>query len=298
MWGRAILLRAPRSAVRFITRLYYPVLGYDPSDLNSSTPFSCDLCAAHRSSVTPRTPEDDHGYSAFRGPSSSTIVTLGNVVRQLKHSHDVMQQLKHSSGVANSKLGLIQDSLAGMECTMAGIRSSVADLSVSHQLLSETGAALEARVDAAYPDSPRARGERLALGSQLSELSPRLSSIESSRGSPDIIISGIPASITYSPRTTVLRILEALWIPELAVDVLDVRSRSRKDVSAIGDHQRRSAVFIVTLKSFSIHHVIYKKYKKGNLTVEQVLALDQPVDHCISKRILWLLDSLIVFGTS
>ena len=46
--------------------------GYDSSDLNNSAPFRCDSCAAHRSSVTPRTPEDDHGGPASHGLSSSS----------------------------------------------------------------------------------------------------------------------------------------------------------------------------------------------------------------------------------
>ena len=177
--------------------------GYDSSDLNTSAPFRCDSCAAHRSSVTPRTPEDDRGGSASHGLSSSLPATLDDVMRQLKRSNGVMQQLRRSSGIADSKLGLIQDWLAGVERTMAGIRSNVAELSVSHQLLSERVAALEARADAAHPDSPRTHGESLAMRSQLAKLSSSLSSMESGRVSPDITISGIPASDTDSPKTMV-----------------------------------------------------------------------------------------------
>ena len=54
---------------------------------------------------------------------------------------------------------------------MAGIRSDVAELSVSHQLLSERVAALEARADAAHPESPGTRGESLVTKAQLAELS-------------------------------------------------------------------------------------------------------------------------------
>ena len=81
----------------------------------------------------------------------------------------VLQQLRHSSGVAVSRLGLIQDSLAGTECTMAGIRSDVSDFSASHELLTEKIAVLEARADAAVSDSTGLRGEDSALRSQLSE---------------------------------------------------------------------------------------------------------------------------------
>ena len=101
--------------------------------------------------------------------------------------------------------------------------------------------------------------------------------------SPDITISGIPAPVTDSPKTMVLKFFEALGIPELAVDVLSVRSLTRKDVSAVGDRQRCSSFgsatvsFVVTLKSISVRdHVLLKKRQKGNLTVRQVLALDQP----------------------
>ena len=57
----------------------------------------CDSCTMHRSSVTPRTPEGAHECSASRGSSSSSMITLD----------DVMQQLKQSSGVMDAKLGLI-----------------------------------------------------------------------------------------------------------------------------------------------------------------------------------------------
>ena len=96
-------------------------LGYDSSDLNSSAPFRCDSCAAHRSSATPRTPEDDHDGSASHGLSSSSSATLDDVMRQLKQSDDFMQQLRRSSGIVDSRLGLIQDSLARVERTMADI---------------------------------------------------------------------------------------------------------------------------------------------------------------------------------
>ena len=257
--------------------------GYDSSDLNNSAPFRCDSCTAHRSSVTPRTPEDDRVGPASHGLSSSSPVTLDDIMRQLKRSDDVMQQLKSSSGIADSRLGLIQDSLAGVERTMAAIRSDVAELSVSHQLLSERVAALEARADAVQPDSPGTHGASLTVRSQLAQLTSRLSSMESSRMSPDITISGIPASVTDSPKTMVLKVFEALGIPELAVDVLSVRSLTKRDVSAVGDRQRRPSVggatvsFVVTLKSISVRdHVILRKRQKGNLTVRQVLALDQP----------------------
>ena len=166
----------------------------------------------HRSSVTPRTPEGVHECSASQGSTSSSTITLD----------DVMQQLKQSSGVMDVRLGLIQESLTGMERTMCAIRADVADLSASHQLLSERVSALEARAELA-PSNPHAMRENsLALNSRLSDLMPRLSYIESSRASPDVTISGIPASVTDSPRTMVLKVFEALGIPELAVDVLEI----------------------------------------------------------------------------
>ena len=75
----------------------------------------------------------------------------------------------------------------------------------------------------------------------------------------------------------VLKVFEALGIPELAVDVLSVHSLTRRDVSAVGDRQRRPSVgsatvsFVVTLKSISVRdHDVLKKRQKGNLTVRQV----------------------------
>ena len=84
-------------------------------------------------------------------------------------------------------------------------------------------------------------GEGFALRSELSELTSRLSSIEASRVSPDVSIAGISTSVTDSPGTMVLKVFEALRIPELAVDVLDFRCLTKKDSSLFGDRQRPSA---------------------------------------------------------
>ena len=121
-----------------------------------------------------------------------------------------------------------------MERTMAGIRSDFSDLSASHERLTERVAAVEARVDAADSGSTGVRVEDSALRSKLSELTSRLSSILASRVLRDISISEIPASVT-SPRTMVLKVFEAFGIPELAVDVLDVRCLNKKDGSVMGD---------------------------------------------------------------
>ena len=164
-------------------------LGYVPSDSPDCIPFHCDSCTMHRSSVTPRTPEGVHDCHASQGSSSSSTITLD----------DVMQQLKQSSDVMDVRLGLIQESLTAMERTMGAIRADVADLSASHQLLSERVFALEARAEHAHSDPHAMREDSLAMNSRLSDLTSRLSHIESSRASPDITISGIPPSATDSP---------------------------------------------------------------------------------------------------
>ena len=97
------------------------------------------------------------------------------------------------------------------------------------------------------------------------------------------MISGIPASVTNSPRTMVLKVFEALGIPELAVDVLDVRCLTKKDSSVIGDHHRPSAAggtslsFIVTLKSRKIcDHIVSRNCQIKNLTINKIFAVDWP----------------------
>ena len=168
---------------------------------------------------------------------------------------------------------------------MAGIRSDVSDLSASQELLKERVGALEARVNDVDSNSTGVRGEDSALeGPQLSELTFRLSSIEASRLSPDICISGIPASITDSSRTMVLKVLEAVGIPDLAVNVLDVHCLTKtKDSSVIGDHRRPSVAdipslsFIVILKSLSDRdHIVSRKRQIKNLTINKVFAVDRP----------------------
>ena len=135
---------------------------YDPSDMKSSASFRCDSCSMHRSSVTPGTAEGGHDSAASGDSSSSTTVILDDVMQQLKHIGDVMQQLKRCSGIVDSRRGLIHDSLAGLEHSMAGILYDVAELSASDQLLSETVAAFGARENVARSDF---RNERRALRS-------------------------------------------------------------------------------------------------------------------------------------
>ena len=211
------------------------------------------------------------------------MVTLDDVMQKLELTDVVLQQLRRSSNVVDSRLSLIQDSMAGMERTLAGIRSNVADLPASHELLTKRVTALEAKADAADSDSTRVRDEVAALRSQLSELASHLSSIKASRVSSDINISGIPASITDFSRIMVLKLFEALGILELAVDVLDVRCLTKKDSSAISDRQRPSAAngtslsFIITLESLSIrNHIISRKRQIKSLTINNVFAVDRP----------------------
>ena len=163
---------------------------------------------------------------------------------------------------------------------MAGNRFEVADLSASHELLSETLADLKAAADS---DSTGVRGEGSVLRSQLSKSTFRLASIEASRVSPDIGISGIPASIADSPRTTVLKVFEALGIPELAVDVLDVRSLSKRDSSVIGNRQQpwgadgSSWSFMVTLHLLNIRdHIISRNRLTQTPIICKVSAMDRP----------------------
>ena len=141
-------------------------LGYVPSDTPDCVCFHCDSCTIHRSPVTSRTPKGVHDCPASQGSSSSTTITLD----------DVMQQLKQSSGAEDVRFGHIQESLSGMERTMGAIRADVADLSASHQLLSERVSALEARAELAHSDPHAMREDSLALNSRLSELTSRLSS--------------------------------------------------------------------------------------------------------------------------
>ena len=150
----------------------------------------------HRSSVTSRTPEVDHNCSASRDFTSSLTVTLEDVMQQLKQSGDLMQQLKQSSGVVDVRLGLTQESLTRMERTMGAIRTDVADLSASHQLLAEKVTALETRTGLAHSDPHGMREGRLALNSRLSDLTSRLSHIESSRAP---LASMIPSDVRQLP---------------------------------------------------------------------------------------------------
>ena len=53
----------------------------DSSEMNCSALFRCESCAVQRSSMTPRTPEDDHGSSAACGPLSSGTAISDDGIR-------------------------------------------------------------------------------------------------------------------------------------------------------------------------------------------------------------------------
>ena len=186
-WGISVLSFVPISVVRCTTLAMLPI-NLAAIDLSNSALFRCDSCSKHRLSVAPGTPMGGQNFFTFRGSASPKTVTLG----------DFMQQHRYSSGVVNSRLSRIEDSVVGMERTMAGIHSDVADLSASHELLTERVAVLEARADIADSDSTRVRVQGFVVRSQLSGFTYCLSSIEASRVSPDISVSGIPASVTDS----------------------------------------------------------------------------------------------------
>ena len=111
----------------------------------------------------------------------------------------------------------------------------------------------------------------------------RLSSIDASRVTPDISISGIPAAVMDSSRTMVLEVFEALGIPELAVNVLDVRCLTKNDSSVFGDGQGPSVPdgtplsYIVTLKSLRIRdYIVSRKHWIKDLVINKVFAVDRP----------------------
>ena len=81
-----------------------------------------------------------------------------------------------------------------------------------------------AGADLAHSNLPVMQDDNLAFGSRLSDLTSRFSSIVSSCVSPNITIPGIPAFVVDYPKTMVLRVFKSLGIPELAVDVLEIRS--------------------------------------------------------------------------
>ena len=135
---------------------------------------------------------------------------------------------------------------------MGTIRADVADLSASHERLLERVTVLKARADPANSDPHGMREDSLALGSRLSDLTSCLSHIEFSRASPDITISEIPASVTEFTRTMVLKVFETLRIPELAVDVLEIRSLAKGTGSVIGDRQLYLLLLLLNHQVFAI----------------------------------------------
>ena len=259
---------------------------YDP--LQSGVSFRCDVCAMHRSTVTPRTPDTSPDRSFSLGLSSNRRITLEDLMHQLRQSSvstdEKLESIKKSS---DHKLDLIHKSLIGVEeniamveRNIAEIRADVSGLSASQEAMSHRIGALEANADSARSDA--VRKENSSLRSQVADLSNRSSSVESGHASSDIIISGLPLSLTDTPRVMVQKVFIALGISHLDADILEVRVLVGKNGGAVGERRSTSPAntasksLLVVLKSPRVRDFIMdKKREHKELTVREIFGLDQ-----------------------
>ena len=196
-----------------------------------------------------------------------------------------LESIKKSS---DHKLDLIHKSLIGVEENIAMVERNIAEiravsgLSASQEAMSHRIEALEANADSARSDAVELRKENSSLRSQIADLSNRLSSVESVHASSDIAISGLPLSLTDTPRVMVQKVFIALRISHLDADILEVRVLVGKPGGAVGE--RRSTLtantasksLLVVLKSPRVRDFIMdKKREHKELTVKEVFGLDQ-----------------------
>ena len=270
----------------------------NPADVSIGESFRCDPFAMQRSGVIlrsrERSPVNSDGLAASAALPS---VTLDDLINRLKHSvratDELTNQLKLLSDSIDGKLAQIQSFLTGMRHDIADIRADVQDLSYSRDKMLNRIATIEASAEGARLEVSRVRDDGLALRSQLAELDGRLSIVESEHGpaSPDITVSGLPLSVSDSPRDMVLKVFRALGIPELGGDILDVCILTRKSGGAVGDRRGSSIAstalptsLIVVLKSSCVRDsIISKKREHIMLTMKNVSAIDEPENVSIKQ---------------
>ena len=81
----------------------------------SDVSFRCDICAMHRSNVTPRTPDTSPDRSFSLGQSSDRRVTLEDLMSQLQQSStNTDKKLETIKKSTDDKLELIHKSLIGV----------------------------------------------------------------------------------------------------------------------------------------------------------------------------------------
>ena len=98
--------------------------------------------------------------------------------------------------------------------------------------------------------------------------------------SAEMVIVGIPTVVADDPFTIASKVLQAIFVPELTSDILDIRQVTEKN-SAARSQQPTACVntksHIVCFKSALIcKHVINKKCTKSPITVREAFLIKQP----------------------
>ena len=140
-------------------------LNYDP--LQSEVSFRCDVCAMHRSTVTPRMPDTSPDRSFSLGLSSDRRITLEDLIHQLRQSsmstdeklESIKKSLCHKLDLIHKSLIGVEENIAMVERNMAEIRADVSGLSASQEAMSHRIEALEANADSARSDAVELRKE-------------------------------------------------------------------------------------------------------------------------------------------
>lgn len=96
----------------------------------------------------------------------------------------------------------------------------------------------------------------------------------------EIILAGIPSTLTYTEREIASMILTALGVPELATDILDIRvlpkkTNTRNAQATIAESQNTTETisFVLKLKSLQVRdHIISKTRGKSRLAVKEVFS--------------------------
>lgn len=252
--------------------------GYDPADLTDPSFFRCDPCAMHRSKITPRTPDLSPARTTEMTDSSSSV-TL----------QDVFAKLNQSSASTNAMLQSIQGALltvvndvSEIRTYISELRTDVSRLSSSHEMMSKRVSELDRKVENTVLDAQAIRSEHSALQNRVDSMASDPSRGPLRPSSAEITLTGIPVGVHDPPQVMVQKVFQALGIPDLVSDILEIRPLTKKNFNPVGEHATTSASpnltslsFVVTLKSTNVRDFsIAKKRAKKNLTVREVFSLD------------------------
>lgn len=243
----------------------------DLHDSNSFAGFVCGPCRLQKSPSQPLVPPQN----------SSANITLEEVMKQLQaNSNLINSNLASFQDQITNRFEALTDTLNGVVRDISELRSEVTNLASSQESMTQNITRLQTDVGTLDIRTKNIETENSALKSQLDGVVTTVANLKSQLHTPGVVIRNLPATLQDSPRAIVEKVLTALGIPDLASDIFDIRTLTRKNSNAVGDQRNtqtpsHSLSFLVCFKSTAVRdHVLSKKRVKKVLTISEVFSLN------------------------